>query len=152
MLFKNSDIFQTLIQIDTLKHYSVYTTDDNYNLDIPILSVAVFQRIFIFLMFLYTYSRIKVEEKAKLLFRNGYLLAIVIFLTLSFSSEFAARLSVYYKAFEIVIIPLVVYSFPKVHQKLSMKLLFVLFSTVGVYRLLSIPEGYLLPYNNIIFP
>lgn len=151
-VLKNSQIFQNLIQIDSFKHYSVYTTDEDYKLDIPILSVAVFQRIFIFLLFMITYSRIKVEEKTKLLFRNGYFIGMVLFLILSFSSEFAARLSVYYKAFEIAMIPLVVYSFPKNHQKLFFLILFTLFATFGIYRLLSIPYGYLLPYNNIIFP
>lgn len=151
-ILKNSQVFQAIIQINSLKHYSVYTTDNNYKLDLPILSVAVFQRLFIFSMFILTYKRINVEERIKLLFRNGYFIGIVIFLIFSFSSEFAARLSFYYKAFEIAMIPLVVYSFPKRYQIVSFLLLFTAFSIFGIYRLLSIPNGYLIPYNNLIFP
>lgn len=149
--FKNSELFQSLILIDSFKHYSVYTTSEDYKLDIPILSVAVFQRIFIMLFFILSYQRIKVEENVKLLFRNAYFIGIVLFLLFSFSSEFAARLSFYYKAFEIAMIPLIVYSFPRFHQKIILLLLFTCLAIFGTYRLLSIPYGYLLPYNNLLF-
>jgi len=103
-------------------------------------------------MFIINFHRINTDEKIKLLLRNGYFFSIVLFLLFSFSSEFAARLSFYYKALEIVIVPLIVYSFSKSYQRLSFLILFTAFSIFGIYRLLSLPDGYLIPYNNIIFP
>lgn len=149
LLLKESSLFQSLIVLDAFKHYSVYTTGDDYKLEIPILSIAVFQRVFIFLFFLIRYNKIDIEEKVKRVFRNGYFLAVISYLILSFSSEFADRISVYFKALEIIIIPLVVYSYSQKNKRLFYSFFFFVFSSYGVYRLLSNPDSYLLPYKNL---
>jgi hypothetical protein len=147
----NSDVFQLLIFSDEFSHYSGYVTDDFYNLNIPIVSVAVLQRIFVFLLFLIAFDHLKIKKDFAILLRNGYFIGIILFLLLSFSSEFAARISVYYKIMEIIMIPLMVCSAENKYKNLSLSLVFVMFFMTGVYRLLSIPGGHLLPYQNLIF-
>lgn len=147
---ENSAIIQLIFATETFRHYSIYSNSAVYAVNTPILSIALFQRLFIFLLFIFTYKDININSKVKLLFRNGYFISIIIFLFLSFNGQFAARLSFYYKNLDILFIPLIVNSFPKVYQRVFMLVLFVLFCLVGVYRLINIPMGYLIPYDNFL--
>lgn len=149
--FQNSSFFQIMMETDSFSHYSAYTDGDSYKLNIPIFSVAVFQRLIIFILFLLTYNNIDTSSEIKISLRNGYFIGITLFLFFSFSSEMAARLSFYYKSFEIIMIPLIVYSFKNKHKRFAMLVLFVVFAIIGISRLLSIPDGYLVPYNNLLF-
>jgi len=148
---KNSQFIQTLFLSETFEHYSVYATSTDYALDVPIISFAVFQRFFIFILFIITYKKIIIKDEIKLLLRNGYFVGIILFLIFSFSLEISARLSFYYKAMEIIMIPLIVYSFIPKYQKMFLIIVFTLLSIVGMSRLLSIPDGSLIPYNNLLF-
>lgn len=148
---KNSQIIQTLFNSDTFEHYSVYATSTDYALDVPIISIAVFQRFFIFILFIVTYDSLNIKNEIKLALRNGYFIGIVLFLVFSFSLEISARLSFYYKALEMVMIPLIVYSFIPKHQRTFLIIIFTILSIIGMSRLLAIPDGYLVPYNNLLF-
>lgn len=148
---ENSTIFQLILATESFRHYSVYSNSAVYDTNTPILSIALFQRIFIFSLFMFTYKDINIDSKVKLLFRNGYFISIIIFLFLSFNGQFAARLSFYYKNLDILFIPLIVTSFPKIYQRVFLLGIFVLFCLVGVFRLINIPNGYLIPYDNILY-
>lgn len=150
-LILNSSIFQYLLLMDSFSHYSAYLDNDALSKETPILSVAVFQRILVFVIFIINYDKLKVNKEFKRLLINGYFLAIIIFVFLSFNSEYAARLSFYYKSLEIFIIPIIVSSQRKSSHKIILWGLFIVLSVSGLYRLLQLPDGGLIPYNFILF-
>lgn len=147
---ESSVLFQNLLTADRLLHYSVYLTPQYQNADESFFSVALLQRLFIFIIFLHYYDRIKAEERLKLLLRNGYFASVIIFIIFSFSSEFSARLGFYYKSLEIIIIPMLVSSPSSRVERLVLASLFIAFCFAGTFRLLSLPDGHLLPYHNIL--
>lgn len=150
-LILNSSLFEYLLLMDSFSHYSSYLDNDAIAKQIPIISIPVFQRMLVFVIFILNYEKIKVEEKLKQLLINGYFLAIIIFVFFSFNSEYAARLSFYYKSLEIIIIPIIVSSQTKLSYKIILWTLFIGLSVLGLNRLLGIPDGGLIPYNFILF-
>lgn len=150
-LILNSSLFQYLLLMDSFSHYSSYLDNDTLSKEIPILSIPVFQRLLVFIIFILNYDKLKVSEEFKRLLINGYFLAIIIFVFLSFNSEYAARLSFYYKSLEIFIIPIIVSSQRKLSHKIVLWGLFVVLCVSGLYRLLQLPDGGLIPYHFILF-
>lgn len=145
-----SSAFQNFLAIEKFVHYSVYTTDVYKNSSDFILNIALFQRLFIFALFMFYYKQIKIKDDLKLLLRNGYFISIIIFVMFSFSSEFSARLGFYYKSLELIIIPLIVSCPSKCCDRIILLSIFIIFCLVGTYRLLSLTDGNLLPYDNIL--
>ena len=150
-IIEHSNIVQSLLALETLSHYSTYLSNETSGRDISIFSVAVFQRVFIFSLIFIYYDRIQINDDLKRLLFNGYAIAILIFIFLSFSAEFAARLSFYYKALEILIVPIIVSTQKKIYNRLALLLIFLLLSLIGTYRILEIPYGGLIPYNSILW-
>ena len=150
-VLQHNSIFQSFLEIERFLHYATYLTDAYHNANESFLNIALFQRLFIFLLFMYYYKKIMFSEDIKLLLRNGYFASIIIFIIFSFSSEFSARLGFYYKSLEILIIPMLVSCPIKRSERLMLLGVFIVFCLFGIYRLLSLPfEGYLLPYKNIL--
>jgi hypothetical protein len=149
-LILSSSLVQGLLALDQLNHYSVYVTSNDYVQNVSIISAATFQRLFIFFSFLFFYENIDASENVKRFLKNVYFLSVLLYLLLSFSAEYAARLGFYYKIFEILIIPLVISSQRIVSNKILLFLIFVLFAYIGTDRLLSIPHNGLTPYHNIL--
>lgn len=147
IMVENSSLMNTLLALEALSHYSTYLHSDEYVKNIPILSIAVFQRLIIFFLFFLNYKKIKAPEELKRMLINGYLVSIILFVFLSFSAEYAARLSFYYKAMEIIMIPMVVISQEKLLNRLVLFFLFMGLAFFGLYRILQIPHGGLIPYQ-----
>lgn len=148
---QNSSIIQTILSFDTFSHYSAYVENEHFSRSLSALGFGAIQRIFIFVLLLFNYEKIQIRDDLKRLLLNGYFISILIFIFLSFNAEFAARLSFYYKGLEILIIPLVVSSQPKFSNRLILLIVFVSFSLLGAYRILEIPNGGLIPYNNLLW-
>lgn len=148
---ENNTYVKLFLSLDSFSHYSTYIENKHTGRDISIVSVAVFQRYLIFTLFYFNYKKIAVEENFKRLLYNGYFISIMIFLFLSFSAEFAARLGFYYKALEIFIIPMLVFSQRRHLNRLVLLIIFIAFCVLGVYRLLSIPNGGLIPYKILLW-
>jgi len=147
----NSSLFQYFLIMDSFSHYSYYLEDDAATKQISLISVPVFQRILVFGLFIMNYEKINLDIFLKQILMNGYFFGILIFLFLSFNSEYAARLSFYYKSFEIIMIPLIISAQTKYYSKIILWLVFIVFSVVGLNRLLAIPDGGLIPYKTILF-
>jgi len=150
VIVENSDYLQLFLAMDSFSHYSFYVTDDIAARDVSILSIAVFQRVFIFVLFIINFDKIKASDELKSLLLNGYFVSILLFVFLSFSADLAARSSFYYKSLEILMIPLIVTCQTKLTSRMLLFLIFFLFATVGAYRILEIPNGGLIPYQFII--
>jgi hypothetical protein len=149
-LIENNAYVQLFLAMDSFSHYSFYVTDDIAARDVSILSVAVFQRLFIFGLFVINYDKIEASDELKSLLLNGYFVSILLFVFLSFSADLAARSSFYYKSLEILMIPLIVTCQAKLTYRMLLFAIFVLFAAVGAYRILEIPNGGLIPYQFII--
>ncbi len=149
-LIENNAYIQLLLALDSFSHYSFYVTDDIAARDISIMSVAVFQRLFIFILFIINYDKIETSDELKSLLLNGYFVSILIFVFLSFSADLAARTSFYFKSLEIIMIPLIVTCQARLTNRMILFAIFVLFAIVGAYRILEIPNGGLIPYQFII--
>ena len=149
-LIENNAYLQLLLAMDSFSHYSFYVNDDIAARDVSILSVAVFQRLFIFVLFIINYDRIEASDELKRILLNGYFLSIILFVFLSFSSDLAARSSFYFKSLEILMIPLIVTCQAKLTNRMLLFAIFVLFAVVGTYRILEIPNGGLIPYKFIL--
>lgn len=148
---ERSPLIQNLMQLDMFTHYNYYLDNDEAGRSLPIISIAVFQRVFILFLFLFFLEKIEIDRNFKYLLFNGYLIATTIYLVFSFNAEFSARLSFYYKSLEMVIIPLVVSA--QTNKKLNMTLLciFLVLALLGANRILVIPNGELIPYHNILW-
>ena len=149
-ILENSTIIQPLLVLDRFSHYSAYL-NNAAGRDISFLSLAIFQRIFTFSLFYFYFNKLKIDDNFKTLLFNGYFISIIVFIFFSFSTEFASRLSFYFKALEIIIIPIIVFSQNKIYNRLLLLLLFVLLSLIGTYRILELPNGGLIPYNSILW-
>jgi hypothetical protein len=149
-LVANSSALQLILELSTFSHYSTYNDEETYRVNTSILSIALLQRIIILVLFLYNYKRIKIKSNIKVLLRNGYFISIVLFVLLSFNGQFAARLSFYYKNLDILMVPLIVYSIRNKSVKLFVFIFFLIFCLLGTYRLINIPNGYLIPYDNLL--
>ena len=149
-LIENNAYLQLLLAMDSFSHYSFYVTDDIAARDVSIMSVAVFQRLFIFVLFIINYDKIEASDELKSLLLNGYFVSILLFVFLSFSADLAARSSFYFKSLEILMIPLIVTCQAKLTNRMILFAIFVLFAIVGTNRILQIPNGGLIPYQFII--
>lgn len=151
LIIQNSLFYQLFMASETFSHYSTYTDGNSYQINTPILSIALFQRLIIFCLFIASYDSMKIDSYLKLLLRNAYFLSIVIFLLLSFSDQFAARISFNYKLVEILMVPAILSAVSNKYLRILLLIFFLILSMVGTDRLISVPDGYLLPYRNLLF-
>jgi len=148
---KNSQLLQTLLATESLSHYSSYLEHDDYNRAVSVLSIGFLQRVFIFLMFLFSYEKLLAGDDFKQLLLNGYFISLMMFILFSFNAEYAARISFHFKSLEMFMIPLVVWSQDKIRNRVGLLLMFFILSIVGMYRILEIPNGKLIPYESLLF-
>lgn len=148
---EHSKYFEAFFTLKTFSHYSAYLDNNTTGRPVSILSIAVLQRVFTFSLFFINYKKLKAEEGLKNLLINGYLISLIIFFFLSFSSEISSRISFYYKALEIIMIPLIVTSQKKLSNRLALLLIFISFAIIGTIRILSIPNGGLIPYKTVLW-
>jgi hypothetical protein len=150
-ILEKAPLIMNLVQLEAFTHYNYYLDNDESGRSLPLISIAVFQRLFILFSFLYFLKDIPVDKRFKQLLFNGYLVSILVYLILSFNAEFSARLSFYYKSLEMLIIPLVVSAISDKRLTVVFLCIFVILALFGVNRLLAIPNGALLPYHNVLW-
>ena len=120
---------------------------DNFEQTFSPAGLGSLQRIFILGLALYMQRRLVAPQRTALLLVNTYIAATFIFYVLSFNIEFMARVSFYYKIFDIILISIM---FRSLKTRLEITAFFALLATLlfgSLYQLLSIPEGGLLPYR-----
>ena len=120
---------------------------DNFEQTFSPFGLGSLQRIFILGLALYMQNQLAAPQRAALLLVNTYIAATFIFFVLSFNIEFMARVSFYYKIFDIILISLM---FRSLKTPLEIGAFLGLLATLlfgSIYQLLSIPDGGLLPYR-----
>jgi hypothetical protein len=149
-LMGRNTIVRFLLSFSGLSRYNVYLESNILSKSSSILSIAFFQRIIIFIIFIVYYNIIQANDNFKSLIKNGYLIGIIIFIIFSFNAQFAARLGYFYKWFDIFIVALIVSSQKKNSNKLILLFLFFLFCLIGIQRLIGNDGGDLLPYHIVL--
>jgi hypothetical protein len=147
----SNPLFTLVINSDSLTHYNSYLEDNEANKSVEIISIAVFQRVLLLSIVLFNYDKIGLAEDQKRLFLNGYFISFLIFILFSFSTEFSARLAFYYKAFEMILLPLVVTAQKNHFAKIVYFTFFVILSVIAAQRLLSVKDSGLIPYKLYLF-
>lgn len=135
---------------ELLNHYSTYM-DDDYNVGGSILSFGTIQRIIIFFIYIYAFSKTKNNySDFELFLAKCYFTGIVIFVLFSFAMEYAARLSFCYKILETIMVPIALKKNTKAQKVIVFSIIFI-FAIFSIYQFLNLPhQGYLLPYSNQI--
>jgi hypothetical protein len=142
-------VFHTLERFEIFNHYVVYLRDVGLGRDLDIVSVAGAQRGITLALALVALRRMDGRHELQRLLINGYAISVILFGLFSFSGEFATRMSFYYKALEIVLVPEIVSSQKCTAVRIALLLFYVGSAVVAVSRLLSLPEGGLLPYQTV---
>ena len=120
---------------------------DNFEQTFSPFGLGSLQRMFILGLALYMQSRLVAPRRAALLLVNTYIAATFIFFVLSFNIEFMARVSFYYKIFDIILMSVMFRSLKNPLEKVAFVCLLATLLFGSIYQLLSIPDGGLLPYR-----
>lgn len=144
------DLGVGLNAIEILSRYSYYIGNDDYQEVFNFLSFATLQRLFVALLLVFSYDQINVEAKEKSLLLNIYIFSVFLYFCLSFNMEIMARASFYFKGFDIFILGLIYASAKTTLERHLLFGMLVLFTTGSIYRLLSIPDGMLIPYRSVL--
>jgi hypothetical protein len=142
-------VLQMLERFAAFNHYMVYLRDVGLGRDLDIVSLAGLQRAVTLCLALFVLRRMKAHDELQRLLRNGYAISVVLFGLFSFSGEFATRMSFYYKALEILLVPEIVSSQRSATVRVALLLFYAVSAVVAVSRLLRLPDGGLLPYQTV---
>ena len=123
---------------------------DNFQKEFSILGLGSMQRLFIIGMILYMRETFDCTDRTKALLINCYVMSTFLFFVLSFNLEFMARVSFYYKAFEIITLSIVFKSLKRPLPRIAFWLFLFLLTFGAIYQLLSAPDGGLLPYKSVL--
>ena len=133
---------------ELLNHYSVYMTSD-YNVGGSIITAGTIQRIVIFIIYAFSLNANSGKNtNFELFLAKAYFAGLVIFIFLSFSMEYASRLSFCYKIMETLMMPIAIMKVPKNSKIIELMIVFI-FAIISMYQALHLPnQGFLLPYQN----
>lgn len=145
LLLVSTDISAYLDFVNLTSRYNHYV--DNFDTKFSPLGLGSLQRIFVLGVALYMQNRLACPLRITALLVNTYLVATFIFFALSFNIEFMARVSFYYKVFDIILIAMIsTTAKSRAENALFITLLGVLLFG-SIFQLLSIPDGGLSPYK-----
>ncbi len=144
-ILASTDISVYLELVNLTSRYNHYV--DNFDTKFSPLGLGSLQRIFVLGVALIMQNRLACPRRVSALLVNTYVVATCIFFALSFNIEFMARVSFYYKIFDIILIAMISKTVKsQVENALFITLLgMLLFGSIS--QILSIPDGGLLPYK-----
>ena len=87
----------------------------------------------------------------KALLYNAHAAALLTYFLFSFNVEFMARISFYYKCLDLVTLPLILRAQASPEGRLLFLAFLGLLAGAQVFQILSIPDGGLLPYRNLLW-
>lgn len=115
------------------------------------LGFSTFHRLGIFYLFYTLYDKIQLPEKVKRVLLNTYLFSLIIYFLFSSIEIIAARGSLYYRSFDIIMISSFITIPSKFSYKCIIMLLLAFYSFWGAYTNLKLPDNGLVPYKNLLF-
>ena len=145
LVLASTDATVYLDLINLTSRYNHYV--DNFEKVFSPLGLGSLQRIFVLALALYMQDKLRCSQRTAALLVNTYVVASFIFFVLSFNIEFMARVSFYYKIFDVILISIIFKSLKSPAENASFVIILgaVLFGSI--YQILSIPDGGLLPYK-----
>lgn len=127
--------------------YYIFTFDKEFSLFSP----GTLQRLALMTLVGFYIHKVRAPRAVKALLFNCHVAAVFVYFLFHFNAEFMARASYYYKAFDLITLPLILASFERLEERAAFYCLLVALAFMQVYQILSIPDGGLLPYKNILF-
>lgn len=133
---------------DLTKRYAFYAAKKVYTTEVTWDSLNVWRRFILwFVIVVFT----KNDDKNIIFFKNCMLFSFFLFFLFSSSLEVAYRISYYFFAFEIFLIPYCIAFTQKRYLKISLFVLCTIYYFYMTYKLISDTEGGLTFYNNIFY-
>jgi hypothetical protein len=136
---------EAINQLDRYNHYV-----DHFSNRFDPFGPGALQRIAVALVVIYYIDAAMVPQRLKALLYNAHAAALLSYFLLSFNLEFMARISFYYKSFDLITLPLIL----AVQRSAQGRLLFIAFIAIvafgQVFQILGIPDGGLLPYRSVL--
>jgi hypothetical protein len=145
LFLANTDATAYLDLLNLTSRYNHYV--DNFDKTFSPLGLGSLQRIFILTWALCMQDRLACSKRTAALLVNTYLVATAIFFLLSFNIEFMARVSFYYKIFDIILIAMIFRSLKTPLEIFSFMAFLGTLLFGSIYQLLNIPDGGLIPYR-----
>lgn len=148
VLFKALE-FIPIFQIQAKMVFYLYT--DQYNQKLG-LNISFILRLLTLVALILTQSRTQLSKGNIQLWTQLYFWGTVIYMVFSSVSEFAIRLSTYFKTLDLVIYPFLIAALPRRWQKNLLYLLLGLYGLWSLYKVVYAmgDESSFLPYQNLI--
>jgi len=127
-----------------------YSSSEEYGQGLS-LGFSTLHRLLIFYLFFFFYEKINLSEGLKNILLNGYFISMVLYFLFSAIEIVAARGSLYYRSFDLLIIASFLTIPKKYEYKFFIFLLICFYAFFGVYTNLKLPFNGLTPYNNTFF-
>jgi len=129
---------------------SSYSINENFGKGIS-LGFSTFHRLGIFYLFFFFFDKIKMDKPLKNILLNSYLISMILYFLFSAIEIIASRGSLYYRAFDILMIASFI-TIPKdLKSKILILIIIFLYAVFGVNTNLSLPFNGLIPYQNSLF-
>jgi len=108
-------------------------------------------RVFVFAAFVYLGDKIKPVCKYYDILRNGYFIAIIMYIVFNTNEGLATRGALYYKTFEIILVPYIIYAVKNKLFVFNAALIFYFYTVKDVLGAILWQTEKFLPYNNVLF-
>ena len=131
------------------QHYNFYLS--HYSAPLDIIGLGVIQRLLLMAIVLFLIDGLDVDLRLKRFLFNCQCLSLLLYFILSFNTELMVRISFYYKCFDIITLGLLAAVQKTILGRFLFLFLLTSIALIQIYRLLSIPDGGTLPYNNLTF-
>ena len=136
--------------VNLLDRYDYYI--DQFASSFNPLGPGSLQRGLVALVVVFTIDSVRAPQRLKAFLYNAHAAALLIYFLLSFNLEFMARVSFYYKCFDLITLPLILAAQPSAERRLLFVGFIAAVALVQVFQILSIPDGGLLPYRSPLWP
>jgi len=150
MIVTNQTLLSVMLSHAELLRFENYMQDEHYGSGVGLFDLATLQRLVVLGAFIVAWKRVQMEASVKNILLNVYAISVIVFIMFSAHQEMAARLSVYYKAADLIILPALITAGRGMGQRLAIFLTILAYCAALLFRTMSIPDNYLTPYNNAL--
>lgn len=110
------------------------------------------QRILVAMVIVFSIDGIRGPRRLKALLFNAHAASLFTYFLLSFNLEFMARVSFYFKCFDLVTLSLILAAQRTAETRLLFFGFIAVLAGAQMFQILSIPDGGLIPYRNLLLP
>jgi hypothetical protein len=143
----SSSLSSYLALFNLLDRYDAYM--DIFDAKFDPLGPGSIQRLVLMTVIAFTIDKAAASDRLKALLFNCHAAAFLLYFLLHFNMEFMARVSFFYKCFDLVTLPLILYGIKRFDRRLLFLAFLAGLAALQAFQILSIPDGNLIPYTNL---